>query len=97
MMETAEIQSTAVFLKAEGYDVIEVEDGFVINDGTREQVHFMNATGAIVYELCDGRTSVENIVQFIDQTFSLKASSSSDVSACLNALADKGLVVKCLS
>lgn len=97
MMEAGGMQSNAVFLKAEGYEVIEVDDGFVINDGTREQVHFMNATGAIVYELCDGRTSVGDIVQFIDQTFSLKASSSNDVFACLGALADKGLVVKCLS
>ncbi|TAL79324.1 MAG: PqqD family protein [Beijerinckiaceae bacterium] len=97
MMESGGLQSTAVFLKADGYDVIEVEDGFVINDDTREQVHFMNATGAIVYELCDGRASVADIVQFIDQTFSLKASSSNDVMACLGALADKGLVVKRLS
>lgn len=93
--ENGEIQMDSVFRKAPGCHVVEVDDGFVVNDAASEQVHFMNVTGALVYEMCDGQMTTQEITQFIDQTFSLSASSSNEVLACLSALEDKDLIVKC--
>lgn len=95
MAQNGGIQMDSVFRKTPGCHVVEVDDGFVVNDAASECAHFMNVTGALVYEMCDGEMTAEEIVRFIDRTFSLTTSSSSEVIACLGELEDKGLIVKC--
>lgn len=94
MTENGEIQADSVFRKTPGCNVVDVDDGFVVNDAENEQVHFMNVTGALVYEMCDGQMTAQEIVAFIDQRFSLATSSRNDVLACLGALADKDLIAQ---
>ena len=55
-----------IFEKTQGLNVSDVDDGYVIDDGKGDEVHFINSTAAIVYELCDGQTPLREIVQFIE-------------------------------
>ena len=45
---------TEVLVRAEGLDVNEVPDGYVIYQTEADRVHYLNKTAAIVFELCDG-------------------------------------------
>ncbi|MFN8027996.1 MAG: PqqD family peptide modification chaperone [Acidimicrobiia bacterium] len=45
----------------EGLDVHEVDDGLVVYDGAKDRVHYLNASAALVFTLCDGTRSVADI------------------------------------
>ena len=47
------------YVKAEGHEFNQVPDGYVIYQSGRDRVHFLNPTAVIVYELCDGKHTVE--------------------------------------
>ena len=55
------IEARDVYVKADGHEFNPVPDGYVIYQSGRDRVHFLNPTAVIVYELCDGRHSVEQI------------------------------------
>jgi hypothetical protein len=48
---------TELLVRAEGLDVDEVSDGYVIYQTGSDRVHYLNKTAAIVFELCDGAAS----------------------------------------
>ena len=53
---------TEVLVRAEGLDVNEVPDGYVIYQTAADRVHYLNKTAAIVFELCDGARGADDIV-----------------------------------
>ncbi|SFL79454.1 PqqD family protein [Shimia aestuarii] len=57
--------------------------------GTR---HYLNATAAIVYLLCDKCHSTEDIAGFIAEQFSLENLPIDDVQGALDQLQAKGLI-----
>ena len=75
-------------------DVIltEVVDGFVVYQQTRDRVHYLNQTAAIILELCDGSLSASDLAGFLARAFSLSAPPRAEVAACLTRLLDAGLL-----
>jgi hypothetical protein len=59
------IEPGDVYVKAEGHEFNQVPDGYVIYQTARDRVHFLNPTAVIVYELCDGKNTIEQIGRFI--------------------------------
>ena len=59
--------------------------------GTR---HYLNATAAIVYLLCDECHSTEDIAGFIAEQFSLDELPVKDVEDALGQLSEKGLIAR---
>lgn len=84
----------SMFAKSGNCRVVEVDDGFVVSDAQGDEVHFLNKTAAIVYEMCDGQTRAAEIARFLEKSFSLGVSALPDVSACLQTLEDKHLIRK---
>ena len=57
-----------------------------------DRVHYLNHTGAMIFELCNGRHTVEEIVRIIQVAFDLAAPPAPEVQALLEQAMAEGLV-----
>jgi hypothetical protein len=83
------------YRKVEGLDQTEVADGWLIFDAPKDRVHFLNPTGAIVLELCDGTRNAADLAQFLAMSFGLAERPDEPVRECLSALLAQGLIEPC--
>ena len=42
-------------------DIVELDDELVLYDPARDEVHYLNATAALVFKLCDGSATVREL------------------------------------
>ena len=84
------------YRKVAGLDQSEVNDGYIIYDAARDRVHFLNPTGAIVLELCDGTRTAADMAQFLATSFNLPEPPAASVQECLAALLAEGLIAPCV-
>ena len=75
-----------------GLEVSEVADGLVVYQAAPEQVHYLNNTSAVVFELCDGDHSLQEIADTVRDVFSLSEAPLEEVRACVDDLTGKGVV-----
>jgi hypothetical protein len=85
----------AYYRRVEGLDQSEVADGYLIFDAPNDRVHFLNPTGAILLELCDGTRSEADLVEFLATSFGLAEPPVEPVRECLSALLAQGLIEPC--
>jgi hypothetical protein len=76
----------------DGLDVNEVKDGLVVYDPAQDRVHYLNATAAVVFTLCDGTQDTAAIADVVAKTYNLDEAPVADVEACVLQLADEGLL-----
>ncbi len=57
-----------------GLDLTPVEDGLIVNDHSREKVHYLNHTAGLVLTLCNGRNSIQKIARLLQKQFKLPKS-----------------------
>jgi hypothetical protein len=88
------IEARDVYVKAEGHEFSHVPDGYVIYQSDRDRVHFLNPTAVIVYELCDGRHSVDQIGRFLQKSYALSAPPMAEVESCLADLLKEAILRK---
>jgi hypothetical protein len=84
---------TEVLVRAEGLDVDEVSDGYVIYQTGSDRVHYLNKTAAIVFELCDGARGTDDIVARLSWMFELGGASDVEIEACIHSLLKEGLIL----
>ena len=77
--------------KVAGVEVNEVADGLVVFDPQTQQVHYLNSSASVVYELCDGRSTTDDIVARATDLFAGVASADSLVE-CVDDLTRRGLI-----
>jgi hypothetical protein len=78
---------------AEGMEINQVEDGYVVYQADRDRVHYLNHTAVLVLEGCTGSNRVEEIVELVRQAFHPPGDPEADVKTCLENLKQQGLVV----
>ena len=88
----SEISPGDNYVTVEGMDLNEVPDGYVIYDNDHNMVHYLNSTAAIVYQMCDGKHSVEQITDFIQSAFELDE--TVDVQQSVQDMLEAGLLCK---
>jgi hypothetical protein len=49
-----------------GLEINEVADGLVIYDGEQERVHYLNVTAGVVFSLCTGASTAEEIADEVE-------------------------------
>ncbi len=76
----------------DGIDSSEVKDGLVLYDGKRDRVHYLNATAAVVFMLCDGARDRIGIAEAMSTIFGPGAVSRGEVDDCLAQLEQEGVV-----
>lgn len=77
---------------AEGIDINEVEDGYVIYQSEKDKVHYLNKTAVLVLEACTGKNSASDITAIVREAYQLPEDPVKEVSDCLNTLIQEGLV-----
>jgi hypothetical protein len=77
---------------AEGLDVSETEDGLIIYQESSDRVHHLNPTASVIFALCDGTHSAQDIARLVAETFSLGDVPEAETTACLEDLARNELI-----
>lgn len=77
---------------ADGIDINEVEDGYVIYQSEKDKVHYLNKTAVLVLEACTGKNSAADIVAIVTNAYDLQEAPEKEVSDCLKSLLEEGLV-----
>jgi hypothetical protein len=88
------IEPSDVYVTVKGHEFNQVPDGYVVYQSARDRVHFLNPTAVIVYELCDGKHTVEEIGRFMQQSWSLPEPPIEEVKTCLATLLAEEIVQK---
>jgi hypothetical protein len=79
------------FVPRPDLEIIAADEGFVVHDASRDVVHYLNHTAAIVLSLCDGKRSADEIAEMIRSHFELDEPPREDVSGILAQLEEQGL------
>jgi Coenzyme PQQ synthesis protein D (PqqD) len=77
---------------AEGIEISEVADGYVIYDPKQDRVHYLNQTAVLVLELCNGQLSAGNLPSLVQAAYDLPEPPEQEVAQCLETLFREGLV-----
>ncbi len=72
-------------------EVNEVRDGLIVYDATRDRVHYLNATAAVVFTLCDGEHRADAMADEVGALFGVDPPRA-EVADCLADLAAEGLL-----
>jgi len=75
-----------------GLETNEVTDGMTVYHPATDRIHYLNATAAIVFTLCDGRHTAPEIADFIGSAFGLDELPLGEVERCLGSFDDEGLI-----
>jgi hypothetical protein len=78
--------------RAEGIEVHEVADGFVVYHAARDRVHYLNHTAALVLEFCTGQNPPQRIARLLQRAYDLPQPPGDEVAECLAQLRQEGLV-----
>lgn len=81
-----------IMTRAPNLDVHEVPDGYIVYHGTRDNVCYLNKTAAIVFEFCDGKRDIDDIVARVERIFDLGVSAHDEIRACIGSLIKEGLI-----
>ena len=75
-----------------GLQFNELEDGCVVYTPGRHSVHHLNATAALVLELCNERNSVDEIVDVVRDAYGLRRRPAPEVHRILADMLAQGLL-----
>lgn len=75
-----------------GLDITETDDGLVVFQPVTRRVHHLNVTAALVFELCTGDNSEEQIVGLLQQAFSLDTAPTDEVATVISSLRVEQLI-----
>jgi len=78
---------------ADGLDVSETDDGLIVYDESTDRVHHLNQTAAVVFSLCDGTRSSEEIARGVAEVFGLDQPPETDTASCIADLTREQLIV----
>jgi hypothetical protein len=81
-----------LLVRVDGLEVHEVPDGYIIYQGERDNVCYLNKTAAIVFEFCDGQREADDVVARVAQIYDLGASAHAEIRACIDSLVKEGLI-----
>jgi len=79
-------------VRTSGLDVHEVPDGYIVYQGDRDNVCYLNKTAAIVFEFCDGKLSDDEIVARVAKMFDLNGTAHAEIRDCMASLVKEGLI-----
>ena len=78
---------------AEGIEVSEVADGYVVYDPNQDRVHYLNQTAVLVLELCNGQVTAGELASIIQEAYDLPDPPAEQVAECVDRLIEEGLII----
>ncbi len=92
MIASRKLSDARTFERIPGLEAHEAEEGMVVFDPRTDRIHHLNATAAVLFELCDGSRSLEEMGRIVTELFSLDASPLSTLEDGLDLLLREGVV-----
>jgi hypothetical protein len=78
--------------KVESLEVNEADDGLVVYDAAHDQVHHLNPSAALIFDLCDGIREVDEIAATVAEVFRLDELPLAETRTGLDDLEARGLI-----
>ena len=89
--------SDGLYAKAPALEVNEVPDGYVVYQSCKDRVHFLNPVAAVIFELCDGNHTTDDIRSILVEGYDLSAFPEQDFEAALGNMLTEGLIQPCVA
>jgi hypothetical protein len=80
--------------RAKGIEIREAPDGVVVYDASRDRIHYLNRTAALLLESCDGGIPAADLPAMLAAAFTLESPPAAEVESCLARLLDEGLLLE---
>jgi hypothetical protein len=84
--------STERPLRSDGVDIHEVDDGLVVYDTATDRVHYLNESATVIFELCNGERTTDQIAELVRAAWELDTPPSEAVAECLERLLTEQVV-----
>ncbi len=78
--------------KAGALEMQFVDDRLVVFENGDDPVHCLNATAALVFELCDGKRPVSAIIDSVRDAYNLPEPPADEIMSCLLDLRTAGIL-----
>lgn len=72
--------------------IFEAEDGYVVYHRERDRVHFLNHTGVLLLELCNGKHSVPEMIAILEKGYGLEKPPEKEVMEIITSFEQEGLI-----
>jgi hypothetical protein len=79
-------------VKVESLEVNEADDGLVVYDAARDVVHHLNVSAALIFDLCDGARSADDIAAVLAEVHGLPTPPVAETRSSLAELTERGLI-----
>ena len=77
---------------AEGVELNELDDGYIIYDPKQDRVHYLNPTAAFILVLCNGKVPTRDLPSLVQAAYDLTEPPEIEVAQCLEKLYEEGLI-----
>lgn len=77
---------------ADDLDVHETDDGLIVYQESKDRVHHLNPTAAVILELCDGTKDTEQIARELAALFGLDEPPLTETKSGIEELTREGLI-----
>ena len=74
------------------FNLEEIDDELLLYHPAKTKAVYLNETAALVWQLCDSKRSVSEIISLLEENYPESSNIRSDVEATLKQLADNGAV-----
>jgi len=89
------LASDSRYTKASNLEVNEVPDGYVVYQSSKDRVHFLNPVAAVIFELCDGNHTADDIRSILIAGYELSSFPDRDFTSALSNMLTEGLIQPC--
>jgi lipopolysaccharide cholinephosphotransferase len=79
--------------QAEGLELHEIDDGLIVYQQDPPRVHHLNHTAALVFALCTGESTIDEIVGHMQLGYELPSAPVAEVNACIERLCEEQVLV----
>jgi hypothetical protein len=86
---------TLRFERVPEIEVREVTHGYVAYHPSRDRLHFLNDTAAMLLEMCDGKLAASQLPEMIAGAYGLHEPPIAEVERCIGKLVEEGLLREC--
>lgn len=87
-----EIDPARRLARAPDLDIRALPDGYVVYQPARDRIHYLNATAALLLELCDGKPSVAQLPGLAAIACGVAEVPPAEIAECLARLLAEGLL-----
>jgi LicD family protein len=79
--------------RADGLELHEIDDGLIVYQQDPPRVHHLNHTAALVFALCTGELTIDEIVGHVKRGYRLELAPVAEVNACVERLCKEQVLV----